>query len=725
MPVDRPTFSESWYRVADLTPRLHPAVDVHGQHFRGRKWYVLQNPGNNQFFRLSEAAYHFVAMLDGRRNVDKVWHICLDKYGDAAPTQGEVVSVLGQLYASNLLQGNLTMDAETLFRRYQKRIQREVKGLLMSFLSVRIPLFDPDRVLDLWVGLVGKVFSWYGGLLWLGVVGAGLWSVAGRMHDLSTGSSMILNPANLPLLYLGLLIVKVFHEMGHAFSCKHFGKRSGTGGEVHETGVTFLLFTPLPYIDASSAWALKNKWHRVVVGASGMLVELAVAAGAAILWSRTAEGTAIHIIAYNIMFVASVSTLLFNGNPLLRYDAYYILLDVLEIPNLYSRSRSYVYFLVKRYVWGMVKTPDPSHSKGEKIWLAVYAAGSMICRMIVMWAIVLFVGDRLFIAGVIFGLTIFIVFLVAPLGKLFRYLATSRELERVRGRAVSTTFAAIAALLIAVGLVRAPDRFRIEGVLEPVEMAIIHAKTDGFVHGYLDSGAETGPHGPPVIEARNPELETQRDRFLAEMRQLLSRRQHAWTREAFEIQIIDEKIAALSEQIERTEKDFSALSLKPTLTGTWVAPDIERIKGMYTRRGQRIGVVVNLDNLTIRAVAGQKVAALLIKEARPQVRIRVKGRPDIELIGRIEKILPAGHEQLPSEALGYAAGGMTQVDLQDSSGKRAAEPFFEILVVPSLHEGTVMRPGQILVLQFETPPKPLIVQGWRSLRQLFQRRFQI
>jgi len=105
--------------------------------------------------------------------------------------------------------------------------------------------------------------------------------------------------------------------------------------------------------------------------------------------------------------------------------------------------------------------------------------------------------------------------------------------------------------------------------------------------------------------------------------------------------------------------------------------------------------------------------------------IRVKGRPDIELSGRIETILPAGHEQLPSEALGYAAGGMTQVDLQDPSGKQAAEPFFEILVVPSLLDGAVMRPGQVMVLQFETPPKPLIVQGWRSLQQLFQRRFQI
>ena len=156
-----------------------------------------------------------------------------------------------------------------------------------------------------------------------------------------------------------------------------------------------------------------------------------------------------------------------------------------------------------------------------------------------------------------------------------------------------------------------------------------------------------------------------------------------------------------------------------------MAPDIDRITDRYLPRGRRIGVVANLDDLRIRAVAGQDVAGRLIKEAAPSVDIRVKDQPDIELAGQIERIIPAGQERLPSAALGYAAGGSTQIVLDDASGRQTAEPFFEILVVPALQEPGQMRPGQSMVLRFETSPKPLLVQGWRTLLQLFQQRFQI
>ncbi|MBW1699846.1 MAG: efflux RND transporter periplasmic adaptor subunit [Deltaproteobacteria bacterium] len=725
MPVDRPTFSESWYRVAGLKPRLLNAVKVHRQYFRGRKWYVLQNPVNNQFFRLSNAAYHFVAMLNGRRTVSQAWRMCMEKFADAAPTQGEVIHILGQLYTSNLLQGDFTIDAGELFQRYHRRLRREVTGWFMNILSIRIPLLDPDRTLDLWVGVVGRVFTWYGFLIWAGIIGAGLWSVAGRIDELSNRSTVILNPNNLPLLYMGLVIVKVFHEMGHAFACKHFGKQTGSGGEVHEMGVTFLIFTPLPFVDASSAWALRNKWHRVVVGASGMLVELAVASVAAILWSQAAEGTTIHAIAYNIMFVAGVSTVIFNGNPLLRYDAYYILLDILEIPNLYSRSRAYLHYLVKRYVWGMAKAPDPSHTKGEKAWFTFYAIASMICRVIVLTAVFLFIGNRLFIAGLFFLIFIIAVRVLVPFGKLIRYFATNRELERVRWRAVLTTTGAAIILFVCLGLVRAPDRCRIEGVLEPMKMAVIHAKTAGFVRSFLPSGTKTTPDGPPLIQTWNPELEAQRARLLAEMRQLQIRLQAAQTGEAANAQIINEKIIALKEQIERTDQDLRGLVLTSPISGTWIAPDIDRMNGAYARRGKRIGIVADLNHMRIRAVAGQRVAARLVREAHKIVKIRVKGRPDIQLEGRIETIIPAGTEQLPSAALGYAAGGSTQIDPEDPSGRRAVEPFFEIWVIPSIEGRKIFLPGQTVVLQFDTSAKPVIVQLWRTLLQVFQRRFRI
>ncbi len=725
MPIDRPTFSESWYRVVDLTPRLATAVKIHRQHFRGRVWYILQDPTNDNFFRLSRAAYHFVVMLDGRRTVDHAWNVCTEQFGDDAPTQGEVIKLFGQLYTSNLLLGNLAPDAKALFKRYDKRVKREVQSKLTNLLFMRIPLFDPDAFLDLWIGLVGRLFTWYGFLIWAGIVGAGLWTAAGHIDGLTHRMAGVLHPDNLPLLYLGLLIVKVFHEFGHAFACKHFGRQGGTGGEVHTMGVMFMVFTPFPYVDASSAWGLRSKWHRSVVGAGGMLVELVIASMAVILWSRVTEGTTTHTLAYNIMVVTSVSTLLFNGNPLLQYDAYYILADILEIPNLAPRSKQYIYYLVKRYVWGVRSAHDPSHTHGEKGWLASYAVASTLYRVIVFAAIILVVGDKLFVIGILLAAALLAGWVLVPVGRVIRYLATSGEVARVRTRAVLTTLLAVVAFLTAFGMVNAPDRHRIEGVVEPVNMAVVHAHTAGFVDSFLPTSSRVTADGPVLIETSSVELETRRSMLLAKLRRLEVSRKLAQTKETAQAQIIDEEILALKEQVERVEHDWRELKLRSQISGTWVAPAVERISGTYVNRGKQIGIVADLEDLRIRAIAGQDVAALLIKEAHPVVAMKLKGRPEIELAGRIETILPAGYEQLPSEALGYAAGGAIQIDRKDPSGRHTVERFFEILVTPSFKEGTVLRPGQVVVLRFETTPKPLLAMGWRALQQLFQRRFHI
>lgn len=527
------------------------------------------------------------------------------------------------------------------------------------------------------------------------------------------------------MLYLALVLVKLAHEMSHAFSCKHFGLRNGTGGEVHQMGIMFLVFAPLPFVDASSAWAFRDKRQRIVVGASGMLVELAIAAVAAVLWAHTAEGTTLHSIAYNIMFIASVSTLLFNGNPLLRYDAYYILLDAIEIPNLDSRSRTFIAYLVKRYPWGVRKAHDPSYGPEERGWLAFYAVASVICRTVVFAAIILFVGSRFFSIGLLIAAILAVLWLVKPLMHLLRYLSTSPELNRVRTRAALSTTAGFLVLFVVIGLIKVPDRFRIEGVVEPLTYAEIHMKTDGFVRQVLDSGTETGPDGPPLVEASSPALEAERDQLKAELRELQIQRQYAHTTEAAAVQIMSEKVAALQEQITRNDQELKDLHLRSPLTGVWVAPESDRLPGRYLKQGERIGIVADLDALRIRAIAGQGVAAQVIKESKPRVDIRVKGQPDLEVGGQIETIIPAGQDRLPSAALGYGAGGATAIAMHDPDGRLAAEPFFEILVVPEVPEAGRLRPGQIMVLRFESSSKPLIEQGLRALLQLFQKRFQV
>jgi putative peptide zinc metalloprotease protein len=741
MAVDRPTFHEAWYRVAGLRPRLLSGVRVHRQHFRGQPWYILENPANDQYSRISEEGYRFIGLLNGRRTVSDVWRICNEQLGDRAPTQGEAIQLLGQLHAANLLYVELAPDSEALFTRYRKRVTREVQNYLMNLLFLRIPLLDPDRFLDHWVGIFGRLFSWVGLVLWLALVGTGLYFVLGDAADLISQSSDVLNPENLVFLYLCFTVVKIIHEFSHAFACKRFGRLNGSGGEVHKMGVMFLVLFPLPYVDASSAWAFRNKWHRAIVGMAGVMAELAIASIAAMVWAYTSTGTP-HIIAYNVIFVASVSTVLFNGNPLLRFDAYYVLTDLIEIPNLVQRCRQYYSYLGRRYVWGLKKVWNPAYTVGERFWFVGYGATSAVYRLYISIRILLFLNSRLpealFIIVPILALSGIVGWLLVPVGRFLYYLATSEELVRNRPRAVGTTGAVALILIVALGVLRLPDHRRIEGIVEPEGLTLIHAGTDGFVTDFLPSQTKVVPQAsspqpegetssiqPALVQAMNPALEAERRSLAAERRVLEVRRQQAVLKEVAAAQILDEQLAALDEKIARVQQQLSFLHLTAPSSGTWVSPEIEFTKGKFVRRGESLGVVANLDDLLVRATAGQNVAALLIEQAATEVEIRVNERPDPTITGTIERIFPAGQEQLPSQALGYAVGGWMPVDVRDPSGTKTAEKFFEIRIRPHLEEPDQWRTGQRVVVRVTLRPKPLAAQVYHYGRQLFQRRFHI
>jgi putative peptide zinc metalloprotease protein len=728
MSTDRTTFHEAWYRVVDLRPRLLSGVHVHRQHFRGRLWYVLENPTDNQFTRIDQHTYRFIGSLNGRRTVGQAWQLCNDLLGDDAPTQGDVIRLLAQLHGMNLLYADLPPDVEGLFNRYRRRVRKEVLGYLSNLLFVRIPLVDPDAFLNHWLPIFGRLFTWAGLVLWIALVATGLSFVLANARELIAQSADVLAPSNLIWLYLSFVILKIIHEFSHAFACKKLGRLNRSAGEVHTMGLMFLVFVPLPYVDASSAWAFRAKGHRAIVGMAGVMAELAVAAVAAVVWARTSTGPA-HIIAYNVIFVASVSTLLFNANPLLRFDAYYVLADLLEIPNLAQRSKSYIYYLVKRRVWGLRKAHTPAFSSGERLWFVFYAIASTICRIYISVRILLFMNSRLprelFILVPLFALAAIIGWLLVPLARFARYLATDLELARTRNRAVLSTLGALALPVVLLGLVRLPDHYRIEGIVEPRQFALIHAESDGFVTDFLPSQTAVSPDGPSLLELINPGLQAENKAMLAERRALEARLRSAEVQEPAAAQIIQEQIGALQEKIQRIEAQLAALRVAAPFAGVWVAPEIERTKGTYLQRGQTIGFVGSLDDLIVRATAGQDVAALLFEQAEKTLEIRVKGRPDATFPGRIDRMFPAGDDVLPSEALGYAAGGTMPTRSRSPKDRTTAERFFEIRITPTGPHTATLMSGQRVVARLRMKDKPLLAQWWQSARRLFQRRFHI
>ena len=734
MAVTRPTFHESWYRVAPLKPRLRATVRVSRQFFRGRQWYVLQDQANNAFFRLNRAAYRFIGLLDGRRTVETAWEFCGREYSDEAPTQPEAIQLLAQLASSNLLEVELAPDTQGMFERFRKRRRREMQNRMMNLLFPRFPLLDPDLFLDHVAPLIGWIFTWPGLTFWLALLAAGVYSLLNQgpgaghlLRDVST----ILRPDNWLLLYAAFIVDKICHEFGHAIACKKFGRDAGGGGEVHVIGLMLLVFTPVPYVDASSAWLLPSRWRRAVVGAAGMWVELALASIAAILWVHTSPNSTLHAFCYNLMFIASVATVIFNGNPFLRYDGYYILSDLVEIPNLLGRSLSYAAHLIKRYIWTVPEAIDPSETWGQRIWLLVYLAAAGVVRVLVSLGILIFLVrslhnyPQIMLPVAVMVVAGFAAWVIVPLGRCVWYLAASPELSRRRSRAVITSLAGVLVLLAALGLWPAPDHCRVEGVVRPVHASKIFARTAGFIDWTLptNTAVHGGPRGTVLLRLRNPSLAAEQIKLQSQLAQLVIRRNKARAGKVAMEQILTHRLRAVRDQLANLNHRIAGLTLRAPIAGRWIAPKLTEKIGGYLQQGQPVGRVASQSRrsgIQILAAASQDLAARVINSGSSQVQIRPLGRPGMLLRGGIIRILPAGQSRLPSAALGYTTGGPIAINPQDATARRAAEPYFELFVRPRIPIaiGAVWLSGQRVMVRIALPAKPLLWQGWNALHRL-------
>jgi len=261
--------SQSWYRAAHLKPRLADRAEISRQLFRGVTWYVIRDPITGRFHRLTEAAHTVVAMMDGERELGRIWDLACTELGDDAPSQDELLAVVSQLNMLDLLHTDGLPDAQEIARRGKKQRRRNFLARFLNPLAIRVPLFDPNGFLDETWPLVRPVFSVVGGIAYIILIIAAL-ITAGQHWDGLTGNLVdrVLSTGNLLVLVLVYPLVKAIHEIGHGYAVKKFG------GEVREIGVMFLVFLPVPYVDASAASGYTNKWARMLVGGAGILVEL-------------------------------------------------------------------------------------------------------------------------------------------------------------------------------------------------------------------------------------------------------------------------------------------------------------------------------------------------------------------------------------------------------------------------------------------------------------------
>jgi putative peptide zinc metalloprotease protein len=748
-----PTFSESWYRIATLRVHLRPDVIVRRQLYRGERWIVLQNPFSSRYFRLRPAAYEFVARLRPARTVQEVWQECVARFPDDAPGQEAVIRLLSELYYANLLHYEQA-DSAQLFERHKQGRQRQIAARLLNLMFMRFPLLDPDQFLVRTMPVVGKFVSRFGAVLWFVVVGFAVKVVIDNFPALRVQGQGVLAPGNLALLYVALVFIKTIHEFGHAYFCRKFG------GEVHVMGVLLMIFTPVPYMDASSSWGLRSRWQRVLVGAAGMIVELFVAALAAFVWAKTAPGT-LHSLAYNVMFIASVSTLIFNLNPLLRFDGYYILSDLLEIPNLAQRSSGQLRHLWERYVFGVRASESPADTASESVWLVVYGITSGIYRVVVFAGVLLLVADRFLILGILMALICAVSWVTVPVGKFIYYLAASPRLGRVRLRATAISAALLAVLLVLLAVVPFPYHFRAPGVVMAQQRTEVVNDVAGIVQKMLAVPGTKVSSGQPLLQFTNEELELDLKDVSARLAESDARLRQALSRTNADLKPLQSRFVSVTNRFAKLSADRAALTVRARHDGIWVAPRIEDILGRRLARGTALGLIVDSRSFEFVATVlqtdadaafarGSSVAPSSFKpesRAEPMARtnlaslvqpgashneapsssnpaqVRLHGQADSVVGVTRWSVVPGGKQKLPSPALGWVAGG--EIPVSPNEPDKATELFFEVHADLAATPGVAMFHGRSGSIRFALPSEPLLPRWFRRLGQLLQKRYQL
>lgn len=712
-----PLLSPDWYRLAHLKPRLRSGVRVSRHQLRGETWFMLTDPVSGRHHRFNDLAYALIGACDGQTPIDAIWSSHVAAQGDSAPTQADAIRVFAQAFAANLFTGDVTPDVAVIARAYS-RTQGQQRRSRLNPLSFRVPLWDPDRFLAAHHHRLAWLFSRHaawaiGALLLLGAV-----LLAVHADDVARHARQELGSGRMLLLmWLVYPVMKALHEFAHAFAVKHHG------GEVHEMGITLMMLTPVPYMDASASIAFTSKHRRMLVAGAGILVE-AVLASLALPLLLLAEPGVLKDLAFVIVFIGALSTLVINGNPLLRFDGYHVLCDAAELPNLAPRSARWWQTLFKRQVLRLRHLRFGTLSRGEESWLWCYAPLSNVYRLLISATLVLVAARWHPSAGLALLALLAWQMAAAPAWAAWRWLRTSPELRGRRHRAMATASMLAAALLAAVLLVPLPHRTHAPGLVWLPDDALARTSSEGFVSAFFVTDGQPVSAGMPMLQLVNETLELELANTDAELARKRVERALQFEASARRTADADEALTRLQTTRDRLWQRVQGLTIRAGMNGR-VTIDSARVRlGQMLAQGEVVAQVLPPGQPLVRALVHNQDIALV----RDQLLRNQPGAIQVQLPhqGGAQRALlaaqtPLASTTLPTRALGESAGGSIALDAADSSGRTAREPLFQLdLRLPDAGLAPI---GARVLVTFSHAPASAAERGLRFLRQSFLRHF--
>jgi len=644
-------------------PRLRPGLRFTPAGEHDQAHFILEDTARHVYYRIGLEEYLLLTNLQHSSSLEELLQKTAAA-GNVALTPEQVMTILKWAAAKQLLQTDSPeMLASLLGQEKQMQAMRAFNR--MNLVSFKIPLGDPNALLL-------KISPWlrpltgpFVGLLWLVTAVFALGALFTHWREFQAGSAGFFSPTNLLLISLIWLSLKILHELFHALVCYRYG------GRVYEAGILFILFMPFTYVDATSSWNFPSRWQRLHVAVAGIFIELAVAWTALLVWAQNPETTT-GLIAHRTVIVAGISSLLFNGNPLMRFDGYYILSDLVGIPNLYQLGLQSMKEQWARLLFN-IKAPSAINNarKAQQRFIRVYGVLVYIWRFLVL-ASLGYMASKLFGGlGILISLFAVLVWVSSPIHGFIARLPTYREQNPnlfrdllLRGSALLVLCAILLATVGWKQSIRAP------AVVEYEQQHRVKVKAAGFVRALLVHDGDQVSTGRPLVILEDPDRAAALHDAELELQQIRVKIRIAYNSGRLpEMQILRQQEQALITKLKQLQQEFSSLTITAPGSGTVIAEGLDRLMGTYLTKGREILWIVNPKQKQMVASIAQNditgMRALIGKEITIDMRDSGLGL----FTGRVKRITPTASTRLTHPGLAAKYGGSIDV-LQKTVGSR-------------------------------------------------------
>ncbi|MBT8149526.1 MAG: HlyD family efflux transporter periplasmic adaptor subunit, partial [Gammaproteobacteria bacterium] len=642
---------DPWQQIAGATPCLQAHVECHQHQYRGRTWYVVANKLAATYFRCDAFAHEFIRCLDGFTTVADAYQTCSDyaacannQPGQASPVpdQGDIIRLLGALREADMLQG---MDDDSAGKQAAAKKQAAWLMALMRPLAIKLPLLDPDTWLQKISPACNALFTPLAFALWAALVACAVLTTASHWPELGLHwDARFLDWKNALWLWLLYPLIKGAHELGHGIAARRWG------GEVHEMRVMLLVFMPVPYVDASSSSTLSNKHQRMLVAAAGIIVELLLASVALLAWAQLEPGT-LRDIAFNIAFIAGASTLLFNGNPLLKFDGYYVMTDAIEIPNLGTRANQYLGYLIKRYAFGLANMQSPASAPGERRWLFGYGIAAGIYRLFITFTIAMFVASKFFVLGIAMALWFVVMQMVLPSVKMVKRVVPVVVQQQRQRRFAAVCSAASLAVVLLLFVLPMPHSTQAQGIIQLGEEATVRSGANGFIASVFKRNGEWVNAGEPLFQLEDQGINARVKLAQARVAELQARHQSLLMADRNAASRVVEEMHAARAEYDDIMQQSRSLLVSSERAGRLSLPREQDLPGRFVKQGDVLAHVVALNAAKARVVVAQNDVDDVRRQTQ-RVDVRLYSEPGLTINSSIIAEVPLATDQLPSALLG-------------------------------------------------------------------------